>query len=172
MRLFIAFGVSDEVKSYLKNIQLQLPGSDSKLVKDFHLTLRFLGECDEKEIKEIKNNLEQINFPSFRAKTSCLGVFPGENFIRVVWVGLEPKNKIIELKEQIEKVLGLTKDERFHPHITLARIKFLKNREDYLEKLKLIKTKEIEFEVSGVKLYKSELTPKGPVHEPIKTQPL
>lgn len=172
MRLFIAFDVSEEIETYFRKIQFQLPDSDSKPVKEFHLTLRFLGERDEDESKEIINDLKKIKFEKFTAKTSSLGVFPDENFIRVVWSGLEPKNKIIELKEKIEKALGLQKDKRFHPHITLARIKFIKNKRDYIKKVKEIKTKELEFDVKSIKLYKSELTPKGPVHEVVGTQPL
>ncbi|MBD3361323.1 RNA 2',3'-cyclic phosphodiesterase, partial [Candidatus Woesearchaeota archaeon] len=169
MRLFIAFDVSEEIKSYCRQIQEQLPDSDSKIVKDFHLTLRFLGECDEEETKDIIRKLNQVKFSSFKAKTSDLSVFPDENFIRVVWLGLEPKDKIVELKERVEKELNLTRDERFHPHITLARIKFLKNKSDYINKLKEIKIKEVEFEVNKIKLYKSELTKEGPVYEVIET---
>lgn len=168
MRLFIAFDVSDEVKDYFKQIQKQLPDSKSNLVKEFHLTLRFLGECDVKETKDIIKKLKQIKFDSFKAKTAELGVFPGENFIRVVWVALEPKDKVIALQKSIEEKLNLTKDERFHPHITLARIKFLKNKQDYIKRLKAIKTKELEFKVSTIKLIKSELTPQGPVHEVVE----
>ncbi|MBN1644732.1 RNA 2',3'-cyclic phosphodiesterase [Candidatus Woesearchaeota archaeon] len=164
MRLFIAFDVSDDAKEYIRQIQKKLPDSKSNLTKEFHLTLRFLGECDENETKKIIDGLKKVKFNKFKAKTTELGVFPSEDFIRVVWIGLEPKDKIIELKNKIEKELNLTKDERFHPHITLARIKFVKNKQDYIKQLKSIKTKEIEFDVKSIKLYKSELTPKGAVH--------
>ncbi|MBD3361486.1 RNA 2',3'-cyclic phosphodiesterase, partial [Candidatus Woesearchaeota archaeon] len=50
--------------------------------------------------------------------------------------------------------------------------KFLKNKSDYINKLKEIKIKEVEFEVNKIKLYKSELTKEGPVYEVIETQPL
>ncbi len=175
MRLFIAFDVSDEINNYCRQIQSQLPDSDSKLVKEFHLTLRFLGECDESETKDIIKSLKKVKFDSFKVKTSNLGVFPNENFIKVVWLGLEPKDKIINLKNSIEEALSLTKDERFYPHITLTRIKFLKNKLEYIKKLKEIETKELEFNVKSIKLYKSELTPKGFVHEMLeefKPQPL
>lgn len=169
MRLFIAFDVSDEVKNYCRQIQKILPDSNSKLVEDFHLTLRFLGEYDENETKELISNFSKIKFKKFVAKTNSLGVFPNENFIKVIWLGLEPKDKIKKLKEQIEKALKLTKDKRFHPHITLARIKFIKNKREYMQRLKSIDTKELKFDVKSIKLYKSTLTPKGSVHEVIET---
>lgn len=168
MRLFIAFDVSDEVKSYCKKIQSKLPESNSKPVKEFHLTLRFLGECDESETKKIIKNLKKVKFDSFKVKTTNLGVFPNEKFIKVVWLGLEPVNKIIKLKNSIEEALNLTKDEKFYPHITLARIKFLKNKQEYIQKLESIETKELKFDVKSIKLYKSELTPEGPVHEVVE----
>ncbi|MBW2978922.1 RNA 2',3'-cyclic phosphodiesterase, partial [Candidatus Woesearchaeota archaeon] len=107
MRLFIAFDVSEEVKNYCRQIQKILPDSNSKLVEDFHLTLRFLGEYDENETKELISNFSKIKFNNFVVKTDDLGVFPNENFIKVIWLGLEPKDKIKKLKEQIEKALKL-----------------------------------------------------------------
>ena len=168
MRLFIAFDISNEVKNYLKLVQTLLPDVDSKLTKSFHLTLRFLGECSEQETEKIKKQLKQIQFNPFSAHTTNLGVFPNENFIKVVWIGIEPGEIIIKIKEQLEKVLKLQIDARFHPHITLQRIKFLKNKKEYLGKLKKIPLKEQKFYINSIKLIKSELTPQGPIYKVIE----
>jgi 2'-5' RNA ligase len=149
MRLFIAFDVSEEVKDYLKELQKQLP-EDSK-------------------INTIKALLSNASFTQFAAKTDGLGVFPSEKMIRVAWIGLEPKDKIVELQQQIESALvGMfPKDERFHPHITLARVKFVKDKKNFMEKLNKLPVKEIEFPVNSFKLIKSTLTPEGPVYEDV-----
>ena len=176
MRLFIAFDVSDEIKSYLSGLQKQLPESNSNLAMEFHLTLKFLGDVDEKQVPEIISSLKKVKFSKFIAKTGSLGVFPSEKSVRVVWVGLNPEDKILALEKHISSVLpDFVDDHEFHPHITLSRIKFVKNKSSFIKKLKLIKTKEIEFEVSSFKLIKSNLTPTGPIHEVVQefqSQPL
>jgi len=170
MRLFIAFDVSEEVKDYLIDLQKHLP-EDSKinLVKEFHLTLKFLGDVDDDKVDTIKALLSNINFTQFTAKTAGIGVFPDEKMIRVVWIGLEPKDNIVALQKEIENSLSdlFPKDTRFHPHLTLARVKFVKDKKDFLEKLKKIPAKEFEFSVKSFKLIKSELTPEGPVYEDV-----
>jgi 2'-5' RNA ligase len=180
MRLFIAFDVSEEVKNYLLGLQKKLP-SDSKfnLVKEFHLTLKFLGDVDTDKVDAIKAFLSNISSNQFTAKTRGLGVFPDEKMIRVVWVGLEPEEKIAALQQEIEKALldMFPRDTRFHPHLTLARVKSVKDKKDFIEQLNKLTIKEIEFQVNSFKLIKSELTPDGPVYEDLaefslKPQPL
>jgi 2'-5' RNA ligase len=170
MRLFIAFDVSEEVKNYLSGLQKLLP-EDAKLnfVKEFHLTLKFLGDVDDSKVDHIKAMLSNADFTQFTAKTSELGVFPDEKVIRVVWVGLEPKDTINAFQKEIESALidMFSKDNRFHPHLTLARVKSVKDKKDFIEKLKKIPVKELEFSVSSFKLIKSELTPEGPVYEDV-----
>ena len=168
MRLFIAIDLDNE--DYFKEIQKQI-SSEGKinLTKTYHLTLKFLGEVDDAKVQKIKQTLNNLKFDSFKIKTTKIGVFPNENFIKVVWVGLEPENKIIELKEQIDIVLEsiFRKDKDFKPHITLARVKFVKDKLKFAENLKKIEFEEKEFEIKNVKLIKSTLTPEGPVYEEI-----
>ena len=170
MRLFIAFDVSEEVKNYLVDLQKQLP-KDAKLnpVKEFHLTLKFLGDMDDSKVDNIKALLSNVDFTQFTAKTSSLGIFPDEKTIRVVWVGLEPKDKITAFQKEIESALAdlFPKDTRFHPHLTLARVKFVKDKKDFIDKIKKISIKEIEFPVNSFKLIKSNLTPEGSVYEDV-----
>jgi 2'-5' RNA ligase len=170
MRLFIAFGVSEEVKNYLLELQLLLPkNSELNLVKEFHLTLKFLGDVDEDKVDKIKAALANVDFTKFTAKTSSLGIFPDEKLIRVVWIGLEPKDTIIALQQEIESDLSdlFPKDARFRPHLTLARVKSIKNKTEFTEQLNKIPIKELEFSINSFKLIKSTLTSEGPVHEVI-----
>lgn len=171
MRAFIAFEIPEEIKKVLIEAQSQLDKCKAKLkiTKDFHLTLKFLGEIDEKKVEEIKKKLNEIKFDSFETSLTNIGVFPGENSIRVVWVGLnDSENKITGLQKEVDskmETLGFKKDTRFHPHLTLARIKFVKDKQDFIKSLKEIKIEKKAFEVSEFKLIKSTLTGEGPVYE-------
>jgi len=168
MRLFIALEF-EELSDYFKELQEKIPKAKSTFPKKFHLTLKFLGEVDEKKVEEIKERLSKIDFDSFKVKLGGTGVFPNEKFVRVVWAGVEDGEKITELQQKIEKSLeGLfKKDTRFHPHITLARIKFIENdkKEEFIQGVKAIQVEPKETEIKNFKLVKSTLTPEGPVYE-------
>ena len=87
MRLFVAIDF-DDIKDYLINLQVKIP-KDAKMsmVKSFHLTLKFLGEVEEEKIGDIIERLNNIKFSPFYVALGKIGIFPSENYIRVVWVG-------------------------------------------------------------------------------------
>jgi len=171
MRAFIAFEIPEEVKKVLIEAQNQLEKAKLSLTKDFHLTLKFLGEVDETKVEEIRKRLGEIKFNSFETSLTDIGVFPGENSIRVVWVGLnDPESKIASLQKEVDsktEILGFKKDIRFHPHLTLARVKFVSDKQGFAKNLKEIKIEKKAFQVTEFKLIKSILTPEGPIYEDI-----
>ncbi len=169
MRLFIALELAP--KEYFKELQKQI-GNDLAIVKwvdSFHITLKFFGEVPEKQIDELKHSLQKIKFRPFKLETKELGVFPSENYISVIWLGFKDNRDIIYLQSEIEKSLLhlFPKDERFSPHLTLGRVKLIKqeNKQKLMEKLSSIKPKEKEFKISNFKLIKSELTKQWPIYE-------
>ncbi len=171
MRCFIAFEIPEEAKQAFAQAQSQLDINNGKLklTKDFHLTLKFLGEIDENKAEELKSKLNEIKFNPFETSLTDIGFFPDENYIRVIWIGLNDReNKIKDLQKQIDEKLneiGFKEDKRFHPHITLARVKFTKDKENLLKNLKQIKFNKKPFKVNEFKLKKSTLTQEGPLYE-------
>jgi 2'-5' RNA ligase len=167
MRLFIALDLDN--KEYFSSIQEQIPNDIAKLTlpKEFHLTLKFLGEVSDDKIEEIKVRLEQVEFEPISLTTDNIGVFPNEDYIKVVWIGIKKQEKVKELQQKIEKSLeGLfTEDNRFHPHITLARVKFIKDKKTFKDKLSTLKFESKESSIIAFKLIKSTLTEEGPVYE-------
>jgi len=172
MRLFIAVDF-DELKDYFIELREQLP-KDVKLTlqKAFHLTLKFLGEVQEDNAGNIAEQLKKIKFDKIEISLDDIGVFPNEKFIRVVWVGINPKGPVVQLQKNIENSLeefNFKKDFEFHPHITLARVKFVENKTDFINSLKNIKIdKNKKIKVRNFKLIKSTLTPEGPVYEDLE----
>ena len=165
-RIFIAFDVSDEARDYLFNLQKEL----SKFVKakwvekkNIHLTLKFLGEIDDEKLEKLKKELSKIKFKRFDVVLDELGVFPDENFTRVIWVGLKGEG-IFNLQKKIdEELLELfSQDQKFTSHITLGRVKAVKDKEKLKEFFSKIKIDEIKFTVDNFKLYRSELSKDGP----------
>ena len=170
MRLFIAIDLS-ELKNYFLELKKQLPKNTKlSLIGTFHLTLKFLGEVQPNKVDDIIGFLKTIKFETFSVFLGSMGVFPIKNYIRIIWVGLKPEEKIIELQklvdESLKKLFGAEKD--FKSHITLARVKFPEDKKSFVEQIKKIKVENKKVEIKDFRLVKSTLTSKGPVYEDLE----
>jgi 2'-5' RNA ligase len=183
MRTFIAIELPPEIKDKLSRLQVQLQnsGADVKWVKaqNIHLTLKFLGDRDEKKVEQISRILEEtaLGQQAYLVRLFSLGAFPKITSPRVIWVGInkgdrETKEIADTLEEKIAK-LGIPKEDRpFSSHITIGRTRSGLNRQrlaEDLEKLAAILDEEnLEFRVEKITLYKSTLTPQGPIYNVLK----
>ena len=167
MRLFIAIDFN-ELKDYFIELQQELPkNAKLSLTRTFHITLKFLGEVQPDSAEKIINILKNIKFEPFSAFLGSIGIFPTENYIRVVWVGLKPEENILELQNKVDDSLKkfFRKEKEFKAHVTLARVKFVEDKKDFVERLKKIKVENKKIEIKYFRLIKSTLTPKGQVYE-------
>ena len=165
MRTFISIDIPEEVGDKIKNIQDALPEFYGKKTEheNLHLTLKFLGEIDEQKIEEVKNKLKEIKLKKFESEIDCIGVF-SEKFVRIVWLHLNNCGELQKIvDDKLEDLFPLEK--RFMSHLTIARVKKLKDKNEFLKKLDEIKIPEIKFNVKSFKLKKSTLTEQGPVYE-------
>ena len=77
-----------------------------------------------------------------------------------------------ELQKNVDNVLNrlFEKERRFMSHLTIARIKYVKNKAEFFKELEKIKIQPIlKFTVKNFKLKKSTLSRKGPVYEDLET---
>src|SRR3989344_6341432 len=130
MRLFIAINLSKEVKDYLFDLQKEFRefGKFNFVAKkNLHLSLKFMGNIEESKLKGINDKLSKIKSKSFEVSLNSLGVFPDKDLIKVLWIDLTPKNKILELAKTIDQeLIEFPNDYSFSEHITIARIKLIK----------------------------------------------
>ena len=154
--------------------------ADLKLVEpeNIHLTLKFLGEIDEKMVDEIAGVMEKSvkEVSPFRIKLRGVGVFPSMDYMRVVWIGIENAEKLGIIVGRLENDLsnlGFKKEKRrFSPHMTIGRVKSPRNKEILQNFLKENREKDFgELEVKCIRLKKSVLTPKGPEYSTVKEVP-
>ncbi|MBI2557943.1 RNA 2',3'-cyclic phosphodiesterase [Candidatus Woesearchaeota archaeon] len=167
MRLFIAVDFN-ELKEYFFELQSMLPkNARLSLTKSFHLTLKFLGEVQPDKLDDIIKILKNIKFEQFYTYLDSVGIFPTENYIRVVWIGLNPEFKIMELQRNIDESLkqSFKKEKDFKAHITLARVKYPEDKKSFVERIKNIKFENKKMVVNNFRLVKSTLTPNGPVYD-------
>ena len=174
MRTFMGIFLPKEILDYLYDIQdklkKELPGKINWVHKSkIHFTLKFLGNIEGKKINAIKERLKRIEFESFKVKLDKIGVFPDESFVRVIWVGLKPAERMGKLQKLVDmELLDLfPKNQEFNIHVTLGRVKSIQDKEKFKKELK-VDIEEKEFEISEFCLVKSELHKEGPKYEIIE----
>lgn len=178
IRSFIAvkIPVEKELETICKKFNQEFRNENIKWVDltNLHLTLFFLGEVELNTISSLERDLSGIlsGFNPFTISLQGLGFFGSRNNPRVVWVGIKPSKQMNDLHEKVIGIVtpyGFQSDERgFNPHITLARIKSMSN--PFALNDRLLEYKSFEFqdvEVRNVILFKSELTPRGPIYTPL-----
>ncbi|MCE4627825.1 MAG: RNA 2',3'-cyclic phosphodiesterase [Desulfurococcales archaeon] len=179
LRVFIAIDVEDPLLlSRLERVKEAViaTGAPMKPVEtqNLHITLRFIGEVPRSTVEEIAGLLKTLSFKPFRIKLQGLGAFPSPTRPRVVWVGVsEGAEELERLHGEIEKGLsglGIRPDrQRFHPHLTLARIKGSRNIHRLARLIAELQDVEIgEMLVDRIRLKRSILTRQGPIYETLE----
>uniref|UniRef100_A0A7V3RHU9 RNA 2',3'-cyclic phosphodiesterase n=1 Tax=candidate division WOR-3 bacterium TaxID=2052148 RepID=A0A7V3RHU9_UNCW3 len=140
--------------------------------ENLHITLKFLGEVDEKRMNEIIPALSSISKKTkgFLCQLENFGCFPGIRNPRVLWMGVsqgerEIINLAIELDDALSKYGFKKEEKKFHPHLTLGRIRAPFKIDEIIDKN--LKTES--FRVNDFVLFKSTLLPSGPIYERLKT---
>lgn len=177
MRAFIALDLSREAVEEIGKIQDKIKKENEKEnlfigkltePENLHLTLKFFGEVDEKVIEEAGKRLREIKFKEFEAEISEIGVF-SEKFIKIIWVKLDGK-EVFDLQKEIDEKLKelFDKEQRFMSHVTIARVKNVREKKKLIEFLNKIPLKKVRFRVRSFVLRKSELFPEGPVYSDLE----
>lgn len=180
MRAFIAIKLSVEVENFLFRIQERLKASGAfvKWVEpqNIHLTLKFLGERDNKQIEAAKAVMDEtaVKFKQYDLQPASIGAFPNIQHPSVIWIGADKGcPETVRLAEDIEDGIcriGIPKEKRpFACHITLGRSKTPKNIQGLVEQLDLLGKGLPEpapvLKVNKITLFKSTLTSKGALYE-------
>ncbi len=140
MRLFTAIEFDDLIKSQLLDLRDNLHGLKWVRENQLHLTLRFIGNVDDGQAAILNQQFQKIQDSSLRLKIQGVGVFPDTSRARILWAGIVAERNLFALQEKIEEAIvksGLEPETRaYHPHITLARIKYVDREilKNYLEK--------------------------------------
>lgn len=172
MRCFIAIDISDEIRKSVSSI-IEKPGQGQKGIRwvapeNIHITLKFLGETEEKLLPDIKSRLSSIcsNSVPFTINIRGAGVFPTPKHPNVLWVGIDASEELKNLNMLIEESmseLGFEKETReFSPHLTIGRVKDRKGIEPVIKGLyELQETFFGTVHAHEVLLMKSVLRPSG-----------
>jgi 2'-5' RNA ligase len=125
IRLFATIAIPDATAERLRPLQVGVAGAHWVARADLHLTLRFIGEIDERLAEDVDAELTEIRHAPFRIVLRGAGFFGGET-PHALWIGTAPDPALDELHRKVERACrraGLPPDPRvWKPHVTLARL--------------------------------------------------
>lgn len=181
-RLFIGLGFSSKfakelepwVKKIKKTADQKEIGLKWTVPENYHITLVFLGDTPEEEIPLIheKMKIAADLHSSFSLKIRSVGGFPSLQSARVLYVGVQRSQAILDLQSELERQFKSPEEVEhdYTPHLTLARLRNPRSCRDLLspfEHMDLGKQ-----EVNEIVLFSSVLAGSFPVYERILEVPL
>lgn len=130
-----------------------------------HLTLRFLGDTEEKQITALQLGLDEAvaGFAPFELCLDGMGCFPNPRRPRVIWVGVaDEQERLAALQKAMEGLVRLhgwerEKGKAFKPHLTLGRVR----QGQWPPRTWLRPPPALAFQVDEVELIESRLKPAG-----------
>lgn len=148
--------------------------------QNLHFTLRFLGETRDEQVEELKLELAMVGekIAPFDLELAGPGVFPSPARPRVLWLGSEKGGRelstLAAAVEQACRDLGWPPETKpFKSHLTVGRVRDRGPQprvSPWLDALADFRAGS--FPVTEFILYKSTLTPNGPVYQALARFPL
>lgn len=145
---------------------------------DYHITIKFLGECDYQKANNIKKLLQSIALTSnpFSLSISGLDTFDNKGTSKILWAGVHGQlSELHQLQQHVDhemQTLGFEKEKNiYQPHVTLARnyTSGLLSKEQ-LAKAIHIKEDIISWEAKELVLYQTHLG-QSPAYQPLAVYP-
>jgi len=176
-RLFIAVDISEDARAAASGLiatlreQFPVKGVSWSKPENLHVTLKFLGDTGEATEANLIETLSRIGerarpFHLQLEKPELLGK-------RVVSIAVRSNSQtVFSLEMAIDtecERLGFPREgRRFHPHLTLARIRQSENARELGKRFLQTKIEPLSFEVRDIVLYESELGAGGSVYRVVR----
>jgi 2'-5' RNA ligase len=159
-------GLLDEISSSLRHERIKWVEPSN-----MHLTLKFFGETDEEQIPRINLALQTAVSQSkpFTLKIANTGIFGSRYDPKVIWFGIEKHPELDNLTKNIFTELSKRDwqpdSQNFVPHLTIGRIREIKDKPLFQKIISKYTTAEIQEEnVTEIILYESILRREGPLY--------
>ena len=122
MKLFIGINLPPDIKIKIHEALRPIKKSEKgwEHAHDYHLTLLFIGEVNENDLKKIKSILDEFEMTPFDLQTKSFEFFPR----RVMYLSLYDSQELMELKKWIDirfKHWLRPQTKPFLSHITVKR---------------------------------------------------
>lgn len=124
-RLFTGLQVPPDMARQVALLRGGLTGARWIEPDDFHITLRFIGDVDDRTAHDVADLLYAVRRKPFEVTLTGLGSFGGDK-PRSLFIAVKPSQSLVELQAEQERIMrrvGLAPETRkFVPHVTLARL--------------------------------------------------
>jgi len=180
IRSFVAVSISEGARRQIADLLGRLRHESGSLVRWvrpelMHLTLAFLGEVSQDFIEVATARLTEVasGHRPFPMQLKGLGAFPCPTRARIVWAGVEQgRTDVCALQAGVVKALrsvGYQPERRpFSPHLTIGRLRMPGD----VSRAAAVQFESEFFIVERVVLFRSVLTPTGPVYSVTAEFPL
>jgi 2'-5' RNA ligase len=125
-RLFTGLEIPPDIATELSMLRGGLTGARWIDIENYHLTLRFIGDIDERTAGDVFSALERVRRPALRVTLDGLSTFGGDR-PRAIVARVKPEPPLVELQAEHERLMrriGIAPEPRkFVPHVTLARLR-------------------------------------------------
>jgi len=185
LRVFCAIELPADVRAraaeHIAHLRERAPDvrASWERAEKMHITLKFLGEIESSRVTDLRSAAERAagNVAPFDLSIEGAGAFPPRGLPRVLWLGVvDSSGRLAELHQSLEDECAreafAREEKRFHPHLTLARIRAPQGAR---ELARLHQEKGFEaagFAVKELIVLRSELGPRGSSYTEISRHPL
>lgn len=124
-RLFVALPVPDEIADGLIALQSGVPDARWVAPENFHVTLCFAGDVQGSVMRDLEEELADVNGPRFAVALSGVHSFASGRQPRALVATIQKNERLDWLQQRVSTVArncGIEIERRkFRPHVTLAR---------------------------------------------------
>ncbi len=183
MRTFLAVDIPDALRDQLAGVCEAIDPRDRKACKvtwvaprNLHVTMQFLGEVSDDQAANVCQAAAEVagRFAPIPLEVpEVVAVPPAGRRLRMFWAQVaDPTGRLAELQRRAGEALaelGFAPESReYRPHVTLGRVKFARSPDALRRRLGGLVDEVFDgFEATGVTVYASELTPRGPIYTPL-----
>lgn len=125
MRSFVALTLPAGAAALSESLARRVDFGRPTKPENLHITLAFLDDQTEASLAAVELELSAIRLPALQVRVRGIGVFGGDK-PRILYADIEPEPSLIALRDAVRRAVRAAgielPHERYHPHITLARM--------------------------------------------------
>ena len=125
MRSFVALTLPVGAAQLAEGLARRVDFGRSTKPENMHITLAFLDDQTDAALDALSEELSTIRLSVPLVKVREVGVFGGDK-PRILYADIEPEPRLLALRDAVRRAVRAAgidlPHERYHPHITLARM--------------------------------------------------
>lgn len=175
-RTFLALDLDEPIRRHLRRTQQELDAAGAVVrwtaADQLHVTLKFLGDVADADLPGVCEMARQVAgaVEAFDFEVTGVTSAPPAGHMRMVWVDItDPTGRMADLNDALEEAaaaMGFKRENRrFHPHLTLGRVKSAQRVPELRRAIAAVADTAYGSQgADELVVYASQLTDQGPVY--------